>query len=88
MGAVGSIFGELYTYVPTTLDFPGLKAKLANEEGFDELSENIGQLKMPSAAGRTLLPSLQTTQATSSSYQNGSPLPPVTAGGGTFPMSN
>ena len=32
--------------------------------------------------------SLQTAQKTSSSYQNGSPLPPVTAGGGTFPMSN
>ena len=33
-------------------------------------------------------PSLQTAQKTSSSYQNGPPLPPVTAGGGTFPMSN
>ena len=29
------------------------------------------------AAGRMLLPSLQTIQRTSSSYQNGSPLPPV-----------
>ena len=28
------------------------------------------------AAGRMLLPSLQVTQTTSSSYQNGSPLPP------------
>ena len=37
---------------------------------------------------RTPVPSLQTVQATSSSYQNGSPLPPVTARGGTLPMSN
>ena len=34
------------------------------------------------------LPSLQTTHTTSSSYQNGSPLTPVTAGGGTFHMNN
>ena len=33
-------------------------------------------------------PQSPATQTTSSSYQNGSPLPPVTAGGGTFPMNN
>ncbi len=38
-------------------------------------------------AGRRL-PASRLPQATSSSYQNGSPLPPVTAAGGTFPMSN